>query len=51
MDDVAVRTQGRVAANGIELAYETFGDPGAIRSGLLQQAGGRRAAAVHRRAG
>ena len=29
MEDVAARTQGRVAANGIELAYETFGDPGA----------------------
>jgi pimeloyl-ACP methyl ester carboxylesterase len=29
MDDVAARTLGRVAANGIELAYETFGDPGA----------------------
>jgi pimeloyl-ACP methyl ester carboxylesterase len=28
MDDVA-RTAGRVAANGIELAYETFGDAGA----------------------
>jgi pimeloyl-ACP methyl ester carboxylesterase len=27
--DVAERTLGRVAANGIELAYETFGDPGA----------------------
>jgi hypothetical protein len=25
----AARTLGRVAANGIELAYETFGDPGA----------------------
>ena len=25
MDDVAARTQGRVAAHGIELAYETFG--------------------------
>ena len=25
MDDVAARTQGRVGANGIELAYETFG--------------------------
>ena len=29
MEDVAARTLGRVAANGIELAYETFGDPGA----------------------
>ena len=29
MVDVAARTLGRVAANGIELAYETFGDPGA----------------------
>ena len=29
MDDVAARTLGRVAANGIELAYETFGDPSA----------------------
>jgi pimeloyl-ACP methyl ester carboxylesterase len=29
MDDVAARTLGRVSANGIELAYETFGDPGA----------------------
>jgi pimeloyl-ACP methyl ester carboxylesterase len=28
MEDVA-RALGRVAANGIELAYETFGDPGA----------------------
>jgi pimeloyl-ACP methyl ester carboxylesterase len=28
MDDAAARTLGRVAANGIELAYETFGDPG-----------------------
>ena len=26
MDEVAARTLGRVAANGIELAYETFGD-------------------------
>lgn len=26
MDDAAARTLGRVAANGIELAYETFGD-------------------------
>src|ERR1700693_5171708 len=26
MDKVTIRTQGRVAANGIELAYETFGD-------------------------
>lgn len=29
MEDVATRTRGRVAANGIELAYETFGDPAA----------------------
>ena len=29
MDDVAARTLGRVTANGIELAYETFGDPSA----------------------
>jgi pimeloyl-ACP methyl ester carboxylesterase len=29
MDDAAVRTLGRVTANGIELAYETFGDAGA----------------------
>ena len=29
MEDVAARTLGRVAANDIELAYETFGDPGA----------------------
>jgi pimeloyl-ACP methyl ester carboxylesterase len=29
MDDVAARTVGRVAANGIELAYETFGEAGA----------------------
>jgi pimeloyl-ACP methyl ester carboxylesterase len=29
MDDAAVRTLGRVTANGIDLAYETFGDPGA----------------------
>jgi pimeloyl-ACP methyl ester carboxylesterase len=29
MDDAGARTLGRVAANGIELAYETFGDPGA----------------------
>ncbi len=29
MDDAAARTPGRVAANGIELAYETFGDAGA----------------------
>jgi len=28
MDDVA-RSAGLVAANGIELAYETFGDAGA----------------------
>ena len=28
MDDVAARTLGRIAANGIELAYETFGDRG-----------------------
>jgi pimeloyl-ACP methyl ester carboxylesterase len=29
MDEVVTRKLGRVAANGIELAYETFGDPGA----------------------
>ena len=29
MSDVAARTVGRVAANGIELAYETFGDASA----------------------
>jgi hypothetical protein len=29
MEDAATRTLGRVAANGIELAYETFGDPAA----------------------
>ncbi len=29
MDEVAARTLGRVAANGIELAYETFGTAGA----------------------
>src|SRR5438046_967077 len=29
MEDVAARTLGRIAANGIELAYETFGAPGA----------------------
>jgi pimeloyl-ACP methyl ester carboxylesterase len=29
MDDAAAAKPGRVAANGIELAYETFGDPGA----------------------
>ena len=29
MDDAVARTLGRVAANDIELAYETFGDPGA----------------------
>jgi len=29
MEDVAARTLGRVAANDIELAYETFGDAGA----------------------
>jgi len=28
MDDVAARTQGRVGANGIELAYEAFGQTG-----------------------
>jgi len=37
MEDVAARTQGRVAANGIELAYDTFGDPGA--PGPLRQLG------------
>ena len=26
MEDIAARTLGRVAANGIDLAYETFGD-------------------------
>ncbi len=29
MDDTAARTLGRAAVNGIELAYETFGDPSA----------------------
>ena len=29
MEEVVTRKLGRVAANGIELAYETFGDPGA----------------------
>jgi pimeloyl-ACP methyl ester carboxylesterase len=29
MGDVAARSLGRVASNGIELAYETFGDAGA----------------------
>src|ERR1700745_2586231 len=29
MEEVVTRTLGRVAANGIELAYETFGDPAA----------------------
>ena len=29
MEDVAARTLGRVAANGIDLAYETFGDASA----------------------
>ncbi len=29
MDDAAARTPGRVTANGIELAYETFGDASA----------------------
>ena len=28
MNDVAARTEGRAGANGIELAYETFGHPG-----------------------
>jgi pimeloyl-ACP methyl ester carboxylesterase len=28
MGDVAARTQGQVAANGVELAYETFGEAG-----------------------
>ena len=28
MDDVAARTEGRVAAGGLELAYETFGQAG-----------------------
>jgi pimeloyl-ACP methyl ester carboxylesterase len=35
MDDVATRTLGRVAANGIELAYETFGDAGAPPAVLI----------------
>jgi hypothetical protein len=35
MDDVAARTLGRVAANGIELAYETFGDAGAPPAVLI----------------
>ena len=35
MGDVAARTQGRVAVNGIELAYETFGDPGAPPAVLI----------------
>jgi len=35
MEDVAARTLGRVAANGIELAYETFGDPGAPPAVLI----------------
>ena len=29
MDDAAAARPGRVAANGVELAYETFGDPSA----------------------
>jgi len=29
MDDIAARTVGRIAANNIELAYETFGDASA----------------------
>jgi pimeloyl-ACP methyl ester carboxylesterase len=29
MDDAAARTLGRVTVNGIELAYETFGDASA----------------------
>ena len=29
MEEVVTRKLGRVAANGIELAYETFGDTGA----------------------
>lgn len=29
MDDAAAARPGRIAANGIELAYETFGDPSA----------------------
>ena len=35
MEDVAARTLGRVAANGIELAYDTFGDPGAPPAVLI----------------
>ena len=35
MEDVAARTLGRVAANGIELAYETLGDPGAPPAVLI----------------
>jgi pimeloyl-ACP methyl ester carboxylesterase len=35
MDHAAARTLGRVAANGIELAYETFGDPGAPPAVLI----------------
>ena len=35
MEDVAARTLGRVASNGIELAYETFGDPGAPPAVLI----------------
>jgi hypothetical protein len=35
MDDLAARTAGRVAANGIELAYETFGDAGAPPAVLI----------------
>ncbi len=41
MDEVAARTQGRMAANGIELAYETFGDanqpPVVLIMGLAMQ--------------
>jgi hypothetical protein len=35
MDDVAARMLGRVAANGIELAYETFGEAGAPPAVLI----------------
>ncbi len=41
MDEAAARTLGRVAANGIELAYETFGDasapPAVLIMGLATQ--------------
>ncbi len=35
MDDAAARTLGRVTANDIELAYETFGDAGAPPAVLI----------------